>query len=174
MSKHVDNLMAAYIEGGLPPARASQVYTHLSGCLRCRVRLSRFEQIGLRLTNTLRSEPVASPTEVREWWAVISSGAPAHMQRREYQVLASLALTLVLVLVPTVAALARTGPTLLTREGTREQSGGIMLTDVGGVEIVVGQYPAHPSTTALVSIQATLSPPATVAPAPVPFSPTGQ
>jgi multiple sugar transport system substrate-binding protein len=71
---HIDALLGAYLEGGLPPDRAAAVAAHLEHCLDCRHAVKQDAQVASRLR-----------MEVAWQRKQLSPGAAARIQQRAYR-----------------------------------------------------------------------------------------
>ena len=72
MSRHVEPLFMALIEGRLAPAQEIRARRHLASCDRCRDSLAGFEQLADDVNRTLRFGVHASNNQITNWWDVIS------------------------------------------------------------------------------------------------------
>lgn len=100
MSKHVDRLLAAYVERQLRPEQAAQVYRHVMECPSCWARLVRHERLADELRLSLSQWPVLRPNQVRQLWLVTSAGPIISTHRQSTSVLFPLLLSLLLLLAP--------------------------------------------------------------------------
>lgn len=105
MTRHVDRLLAAYVEGQLAPLDASRVYQHLMTCQACRVRLTAYEQMEIELRRALNTQISAGPAEVSRWWKNIATprSRPAHSPL--FMVIAPALLAIVIVGLPLMTTL---------------------------------------------------------------------
>lgn len=100
MSKHVDHLLAAYVEQQLKPERAARVYQHAVRCPRCWARLARHERLADELRLSLGQWPGLQPGRARQLWLATSAAALAPTNRQNTSILFPLVLGLLLLLVP--------------------------------------------------------------------------
>ena len=95
MSRHVNHLLAAYVDGQLSAAQAARVFNHLRTCQACRDRLSVYDHLADDLRLSLGSWPQASRNDVNRWWDRI---AQARVHRQEPRRVRTFAPALVLIL----------------------------------------------------------------------------
>lgn len=100
MSKHVDHLLAAYVEQQLRPEQAARVYQHVLECPRCWAKLARHERLADELRLSLGQWPVLRPNRVRQLWLATSAGPITLTHRQNTGMLLPLVLSLLLLLVP--------------------------------------------------------------------------
>ncbi|GAB4481213.1 MAG: hypothetical protein Kow00124_28730 [Anaerolineae bacterium] len=74
MNRHVDHLLAAYVDGRLTPRRAARVRQHLIACPRCLDRAARLERLQADLRLTVRSGPPLTARQVTAWWEAVCGG----------------------------------------------------------------------------------------------------
>lgn len=173
MSKHVDRLLAAYVERQLRQEQAAQVYRHVMECPDCWAKLARHERLTDELRMGLGQWPALRPSQVRQLWLATSAASimPAH--RQGIGVLFPLLLSLLLLLAPLTTgigsmmsstALAATasrspGETTLQALPDLPGAGAIPLPDkghahlapastptIGGVPLPIEPAPLAPST----------------------------
>ena len=173
MTRHVDELLTAYVFGQLDQLRAGQVYLHLSGCSRCRNKLLRIEELERRLKSTLSLEPIASRSEVNQWWLKVRSGEPTKVSRREYQVLASGALAAMFIIVPIIASWSFSFPMAQYESALTFQSTEL-IRDTVTIDISDGSYLAPRPAAARVSLRATIPPMVPISAAPSPLASSGR
>jgi anti-sigma factor RsiW len=103
MTRHVERLLAAYVDGQLAPQDASRVYQHLMTCRTCRVRLSAHEHMAAELKLALNTQITAQPADVSRWWKDITKPRvqPTHS-------------TLFLIIAPALLAILIVGLPLMT------------------------------------------------------------
>ena len=173
MTGHVDRLLNAYISGQLDQSQATQVYLHINTCSRCRIKLLRTEELDRHLKSTLSVWPVASGDDVSRWWQNIRAGQPIKVSRREYQVLASIALAAVFIFVPVLASWSYTFP-MAQPESVLSAQATELIVDTMTIDVGEGQYFAPYPAAARVLLQATVSPVVPVSAAPSPLASVGR
>ncbi len=99
MSRHVDHLLAAYVDGRLTPRRAALVRQHLIACPRCLARAADLERIQADLRLTVRGGPPLTTRQTAAWWEAVNTSLqrPRSLGRA---VLLPTALSVVLLFVP--------------------------------------------------------------------------
>lgn len=171
MSRHVDHLLAAYVERQLRPEQAARVYQHVLECSGCWDKLIRHE----RLTDELRiigQWPTLRPAQIRHMWLAASAVPIAPMHKQSAGILLPLLLSLLLLLMPFTAGVnnmmpstalaatashspgettAQTSPGLLSVRGIplpNSQNNHLMLAatpPVSGMPLAIEPVPLAPS-----------------------------
>jgi anti-sigma factor RsiW len=100
MSKHVEHLLAAYVEQQLQPKQAAYVYRHVIECPGCRSALARHERLASELRMSLGQWPALRPGRVQQLWLAASTPTITPANRQNTTALLPLLLSLVLLLVP--------------------------------------------------------------------------
>jgi len=100
MSKHVDHLLAAYVEQQLQSKQAAYVYRHVIECPGCRSKLARHERLTGELRTSLGQWPALRPGRVQQLWLAASTPTITPTNRQNTTALLPLLLSLLLLLVP--------------------------------------------------------------------------
>lgn len=69
--KHVDHLLAPFVDGTLSEAEKAAVRGHAAVCARCRDRLARRESVAADLRLVLGQNPVPRERQIDDWWREI-------------------------------------------------------------------------------------------------------
>jgi anti-sigma factor RsiW len=75
MSRHVDRLLTAYVEGQLTSTQAALVRQHLAECDGCRSKLANRERFVSDLNLALAYSPRPRQAQIEEWWRAIIAAA---------------------------------------------------------------------------------------------------
>lgn len=110
MSRHVDHLLAAYVDGQLTNRDTARVYNHLRGCQPCRDRLTTYERLSDDLKLVLNDRPQASRGDVDRWWAGIAAARVQPSRPSRVLVFAPALLVVVVLGLPLVTALTSLSP----------------------------------------------------------------
>lgn len=84
MNKHIDHLIADYLDGRLSPRQAAAIRHHLTGCPACAAELARQERLRADLRLVLGHSTAPNRQEIEQWWGQIS-----HKTRRPTRYLAA-------------------------------------------------------------------------------------
>ncbi len=105
MTKHVDHLLAAYVEQQLDVTRARAVYQHIQECAACRSRLARHEMLVRDIRASIQSRATSSPAQIGRWWSSIKMASTSAVRRQTFPVLIPVAMILLVVLFPVTVGL---------------------------------------------------------------------
>ncbi|MBN1311263.1 MAG: hypothetical protein JXB30_07575 [Anaerolineae bacterium] len=100
MSRHVDHLLAAYVEQQLRPKQAAYVYRHVIECPACRAKLAQHERLAGELRMSLGQWPMLRPGQVQQLWLAASTVTIPPANRQSMAALLPLLLSLLLLLMP--------------------------------------------------------------------------
>ncbi len=100
MNKHVDHLLAAYVERQLRPEQAARVYRHVMECPGCWAKLARHERLAGELRLSLAQWPALRSYQVRQLWLAASDVSITPIHKQNTGILLPLLLSLLLLLVP--------------------------------------------------------------------------
>ncbi|MBN1426893.1 MAG: zf-HC2 domain-containing protein [Anaerolineae bacterium] len=110
MSKHVNHLLAAYVEKQLSPEQAVRVYQHVIECSDCRARLAQHEQLAGDLQTLLGQGPSLRPGQVQQLWLATGTGTITPISRQNTVAWLPLLLSLLLLIVPFTAGFSEMIP----------------------------------------------------------------
>lgn len=172
MSRHVRQLLAAYIDGQLSPGDAARVSRHLLVCRECQDRLSAHQRLSDDLRLALSAAPRATGNDVNRWWGRIAEARVAPPATPHVRILAP-ALVLILALgLPLLAGLTGTGP---RPASAHEPNGDITASVPATSYMVVGMIPQPEELDHTTTVIATAAPQENAAtPAPAPLAPSAQ
>jgi anti-sigma factor RsiW len=100
LSRHIDHLLAAYVERQLKPEQAARVYQHSRQCPRCWARLAHHERLADELRLSLGQWPSLHPNRVRQLWLATSAAPFAPPHRHNTSLLLPIMISLVLLVTP--------------------------------------------------------------------------
>jgi len=139
MTKHVDRLLAAYVEQQLDSRRAREVYLHTQECPECFDRLLKHEQVSRELRRMAQSGPTLPAGQVDRWYLAIRSASTSATSYSRRPVWLPVMISLIIALVPVTLELAGVSDwhpvaatlTLTTTLVEPEQTGNMPLFAVG-------------------------------------------
>jgi anti-sigma factor RsiW len=168
MIRHVNRLLAAYVDGQLSSDDASVVYHHLRSCRRCRARLAGYEQMSIDLRVTLNAQLPAHPADVRRWWQAISRARMQPARPSRLLMLAPALMVTVVLGLPLITSLSSLS--IQPATASRSADATHMSTQLAANEPVAGLIPQpqqQDQSTAIVATAAPQENVVTAAPAPL-------
>jgi anti-sigma factor RsiW len=106
MTKHVDHLLIAYVEGQLRPRRAVIVRQHVAACPACREKLARYERLSADLRLALGQTPAPREAQIGQWWQIITARLASPVRGHVTPILRPVVLSLLLLAAPLAAGVA--------------------------------------------------------------------
>ncbi len=170
MTGHVDDLIAAYVEGQLSSKQVALVRQHVAACQSCREKLALHERLSADLRLILGQALVPPSNRVMLWWRVVNKPISPPVLRPLSSLLWPVALTLLALVMPLtigfgVSAVAASP----TPGGTPVEMGAVAISEFGpALPNVLNSPEETPKLTlaATPALESTLMPTAFALPAP--------